>query len=658
MKRIILVLISFYICSLFSAEFQVLDFQEQLFDTELALNPVIDINGDYAALIKISTDLIPFDFNTNAGVVKTERKVGEFWAYVQPGVRQLIFTKEGYSKERYSIPITIKENTVYTMRLITKVIPPDYILDENLAQITFQLNEMGVFVALDNSAPLEKSEKLIVYKVPKGEHTFRFFKEGFDEVVKTLDVQKDEEITINLEPGFTESRMSLPGFIDISSEPAQAEVYINDQRMGVTPIQINLTAGNHKLTLRKTLYHTYEVNFELMEKESKTLPVIELRPKFGYYAVKTNPAGADIYLDNKSIGKSPIPRREIESGTHELRAEYNMYHTDTRELIIADGDDKEINIPLKPAFGELIINSQPEQGATVYIEGDEVGVTPYRNPQQRSGPYRVRIDKAMWLGSEEQVTVYDEQKTEKTLLLTRNFATLTVNAPEAKIFLNNKPVSTGYYSEKLEKGTYNVRAEKDRHHPDEEDVYISPGNDRSIELNPVPMLGSLSVKSNPYDSKGAEIWLNDKKQKETTPAVLELLIGKYDVTLKHNKFLEQSKTINIEENKQQNLEFNLQTLKGSMLAKANKWKWNKWLGLAGALLIAGGGVYCNSMGDGYYDDYKASITTEDAISNRDNTEKWYNYRDYAYYVSVGPAIWFVYSWIKEAGYRGRIDEGK
>ena len=650
MKKLIFnLLVVIFALNLFSAEFIVRDFTEQSMDIELQRNPVRDVNGEYAALIKISTDLMPFSFQTNIGVVQTDRKVGEFWAYVPSGTTQLIFTKQDFNRLRYPLPMSIKANTVYMMTLASKGYGMD-IADENLVQIAFHLSESDVYISKDNSAPIQKKEKIIVYKVPKGEHTFKFFKQGFDEISKTIDAQRDESIQIDLVRGETTTRMQLPGFIDISSEPEGAEIFIDDQKMGVTPTYIELTAGEHKLTLRKSYYHTYNGSFELAESETKTLPEIELKPKFGYYEVTSNPVGASFYLDHKLIGKTPIKRNKIESGTHLLKVENKLYHPEEREIVIEDGDDEQFDFGLKPAFGELIVKSQPESEAKVFVDEVSVGTTPFSNPKMSSGEYLIRIDKNLWMGSEERITVYDGQTTEKTLLLTRNFAELQVKADDSKIFLNDEFVAENSFSRKLDKGKYLLKAVRDKHYNDEQEVFIIPGNDLEIELNPKPQEGSLSVISNPYETKGAEIYLNNSKHKETTPAVIPLLIGKYAVSVKHPKFLEQAKSIEIKENEQLKLEFDLVTYEGSMLSKSNKWKKNKWISLIGGCFLAGGGYYCNTIGDKYYTDYETSTSTADAVSNRDSYEKYYQYRDYAYYVSVVPVVWTVYSWIKQVHY--------
>jgi len=650
MKKTLLFLVLFSLSYLFAAEFVVTAFNEQSMSIELQRNPIKDVNGEYAALIKISTDLQPFSFETNIGVVKTESKVGEFWAYVPGGASQLIFTKSGFNRYRYAVPITIKKNTVYTLKLSSKGYGVE-VADENLVQVTFNLNKSGVFIALDNSAPIMQQEQVAVYKVPKGDHTFTFSKNSFQDTSKEVNAQQDETISIAMQAGQSATRLKLPGYIDITSEPSRAEIFINEQKMGITPTTIELTAGQHSLKLRKNLYHTYSGTFELQEKETKNLETFQLLPMFGYYQVTSTPSGAQVFLDGKPMGTAPIAKTKIASGTHQLRVIYNLYHEHEEEFAIQDGDNKKFDVTLKPAHGTLIVNSQPESDANVYVDDVLVGTTPYTNDQIASGQYRVKIDKDLWMGAEEIIRIYDEQTTDKTLLLTRNFAKLTVTAPRSGIFLNDNFEGNGNFEEKLEKGQYTLKAIRDKHHDATQIIHIIPGNDIEVTLDPKPMLASLSVKSNPYESKGAEIWLNAKKQKETTPGVMELLVGDYNVTLKHPKFLDNTQPVTLKENDQKKLIFEMQTYEGSMLSKAHGWRTSKWISLASIVLCSGAGVYCNMLGDAAFDDYDAATTSADATAFRNDLETWYSRRDISYGVSIAPAVWFVYSWIKEAGYK-------
>ena len=101
MKKTVLILVLYSFTWLYAAEFVVTEFKEQPTSIELQKNPVKDVNGEYAALIKISTDLLPITFETNIGVVLTESKLGEFWVYVPRSASQLIFTKSDFNRYRY-----------------------------------------------------------------------------------------------------------------------------------------------------------------------------------------------------------------------------------------------------------------------------------------------------------------------------------------------------------------------------------------------------------------------------------------------------------------------------------------------------------------------------------------------------------------------------
>jgi len=342
------------------------------------------------------------------------------------------------------------------------------------------------------------------------------------------------------------------------------------------------------------------------------------------------------------------------SGTYYIKIEKEMYHTEEIEIKLEDSKKEHLNIILKPAFGELIIKSEPENKAKVYIDENEVGVTPYKNTKQLSGNYFVRIEKEMWFGEEKEVQIFDGERTEKTFILTKNFGTIIVSANNSDIFLNKRKVGFNKYSQNLKPGKYQIKAEREKYKDDEIEIFLKIGEKKEISLEPKPRLGSVSIISNPYDSKGAAIFLNKKKQKETTPAVIPLLIGNYDITLKHPKFLDYTKKLTLSEGEQKKIIFNMQTYSGSMLAKKNFWKKNKWLGFSSSVLLTGAGILFNSLGDKYYDEYKQSTSSNDAINARENTDKYYQYRDLSYTISIVPAVWSLYSWIKEAVYKKQV----
>ncbi len=102
-------------------------------------------------------------------------------------------------------------------------------------------------------------------------------------------------IEVELVPGVSTTSLALSGWIIVSSEPTGAEVYLNDQRVGVTPYQGRHLAGDYNLMVRTPLYDDYIERFTLNEGTTVDLPKINLKPRFGYWEVTSTPSGAECY---------------------------------------------------------------------------------------------------------------------------------------------------------------------------------------------------------------------------------------------------------------------------------------------------------------------------------------------------------------------------
>jgi len=643
---------------LFAADFVVTEMLAHQ-PTSLAMqkNPRTDDNGDPCGLIVIYTDIPDLKFNSSLTPVDVVKKTGEYWVYLSAGDSYLKFEKAGYASLRYNLPLTIQQNSVYTLRLGTKrdSVPA---ADADLKQVTISLNQAEVYIAKDTGPPLLNKDRKAVFKLPAGEYTFRFSKPGFQDETRALRVSEDQSLYVELKTGASNTKAPVPGFVTIVSEPSGAEVYLNDQKAGLTPLNTDLTAGYHTLSVRKTLYETYNSNFSLAEKETKELPLIKLKPMYGYYTVTSTPAGAKIYLDNKEAGITPLKRSRIESGNHILRVETadRLYHSEEKNITIKNGDDLNFSFTLKSAFGKLVVTSIPEAGAKVYLDDNEVGVTPYTNEQQPSGTYRLRVEKDFWRGSEEYVTVADNQTTQKEAILVQDFAEINLTAPDCEIYQNSVRVSMDTYTARLAPGKYTFKAVRGAKYREATfSQYLSAGDVVNQTLAPEPITGSLAIESKPFDSKGAEIWLNGNRQKETTPAVLETIIGSYTITLRHPKFLEQSKTITLKDGDYQKLVFELQSYHGSYLAKAHAWQTTKWISLGTSLAVIGFGSFCFLQGNSYYDQYRKAGNTASAEDYRSAYQTYDTLTSISVFIAPVPIVTTIYSLIKQHHYQDKAN---
>ena len=586
------------------------------------------VNDEPCALIKVITNIRGMSFESNIGIVDLVPQEDGYWLYIAPRERRIKLMAPGYLSLDVDMPEPARSHMVYSLVVASK---GTGLPATELVQITFRMNQSNVYIRSGNNAPVASTGSNAVFNVPKGKHTFRFFKEGFSELEKTIDAVDPKVVEIELQPGQTQSSLALSGFIIINSEPQGAEIFLNEQRIGTTPHQGRFIAGAYNLRLRYPLYYDHEATFTLSEGETVNLPVASLKPRFGYWQISSTPSNAEVLLNGRPVGTTPLSRSQISSGNHELIVRSPLYHEHKENFSIADGDNKSFNISLKEAFGHLVITSDPG-GAKVFIEGREVGTSPYENRRQPSGTYSIRLTKDLYSDTHEHITVNDGQKTERFIPLSKNFGTLIVNAPGADIYVNNVKVGSGSINLNRPPGQYKVKATKNLHIDDERDVFIVVGQTESLNLSPRPRQGGLSIVSEPFETRGAEIFINGQKRSETTPAVFPLLIGNYSVTVKKPGFLESTQSVQITEGRESELTYRLQTFEGSMLQKARRHKTAKIIYGSATIAAAGAGAYYRYSAMQLADDYKTATTDATAIYDK------YERHDLYSYIAFGAAV--------------------
>lgn len=122
----------------------------------------------------------------------------------------------------------------------------------------------GATVILDGEplgeAPVKKEH------IPEGEHTLTLKKFGFETSTGKINVKKDVTITVN------DKLVEARGELAIASVPPGVSITFDGRDAGATPTVIKrVSAGNHKVVLRRDYYETKEYGQEFKQGERKTL---------------------------------------------------------------------------------------------------------------------------------------------------------------------------------------------------------------------------------------------------------------------------------------------------------------------------------------------------------------------------------------------------
>jgi|GEM_PF-1239956 hypothetical protein len=98
------------------------------------------------------------------------------------------------------------------------------------------------------------------------------------------------------------------GTLLVSSTPSGAQVLINGRLVGNTPLTLELLPGTYNLELRLSGYNPLRTSFTIQAGQvtQLNLPLVAIPPPTGVLAVDSNPRGAEVLLDGRLVGATPL----------------------------------------------------------------------------------------------------------------------------------------------------------------------------------------------------------------------------------------------------------------------------------------------------------------------------------------------------------------
>jgi formylglycine-generating enzyme required for sulfatase activity len=186
----------------------------------------------------------------------------------------------------------------------------------------------------------------------------------------------------------TSKEKPVCGSLNISTIPGKADVSIvaediETAKEATTPAEMTLPTGIYKIKISKgELYET--VVFQVLIEENKktsleniVLPIVHYRLK-----ITTNPRGADVRVNNRDAGRSPVFVPKIKAGKNTIRiTSLEKINGQPKylpeEKIISVNKDSSISIELTPNFRPLEIIPDPptttitirsQKGETIALE--------------------------------------------------------------------------------------------------------------------------------------------------------------------------------------------------------------------------------------------------------------------------------------------------
>ncbi len=263
-----------------------------------------------------------------------------------------------------------------------------------------------------------------------------------------------------------------------------------------------------------------------------------------WLAIDSEPKGANIFIDEKLVGTTPYTG-QFPEGEYTYRIELPRYHPEAGKVTLK-GKRETLTFTMRPRFGKISVTSSPESGMMIYLNDENTGkTTPATLEGVSSGNQTLKLTSQWYQPQAKTVTVNDNQTTTVSFTMEPAFANITVKTtPPADILINGTKKANSTYSDRMLTGIYTLKAELDKHYPEERQLVVEAGKAQNISLNLKPKTGRIDITSTPFD---ANIKLNGKDYGTTPTTVRDLLIGSYTLTLEKPGYGTVNKTVSITE---------------------------------------------------------------------------------------------------------------
>jgi formylglycine-generating enzyme required for sulfatase activity len=276
-------------------------------------------------------------------------------------------------------------------------------------------------------------------------------------------------------------------------------------------------------------------------------PAVEEAPKeieSQWLVITPYPEDAMVYLDGLFVANGQYQSKQA-PGEYTYKVEASLYHSKSGTINITD-QKEELNIRLEPAHGFIRVESKPEQGAKVMVDGQlQTDLTPMTTGPLSSGEHSIQVLKEMFTPFTQKVTIFDGLTNTLNVELKPSFAEVSIKTiSQANLFANGSKVCSGSWKGRLNPGVYSLEAKLDKHHPAKQDVELKAGDVIEIELEPQAMLGNLDIMTTPA---GAQIVLEGKQYGTSPQTIKNLLIGDYSISLTKDGYTTINKKVSVSE---------------------------------------------------------------------------------------------------------------
>jgi formylglycine-generating enzyme required for sulfatase activity len=317
------------------------------------------------------------------------------------------------------------------------------------------------------------------YLLLTGDYSIQASAEGYYDLQQIINVTEEatQDLKLELQP--------LPGNLVVSSETSGITAAIDGELRGEVPGTIEgISRGLHQIEFSKYRYFPLQQEIDITGLGTTQSLHIAMLPAWGEKRFTSAPSGADLYIDDRLIGQTPLTTEVLETGS-DLRLQLNGYQTHSQQITVkADTRAEHPPIKLIVSDGLLTVNSTPS-GANVTLDSQFIGTTPLKMGVAPFKKYRIELFLEGYLKATRSARLEPEDTTAVNVSLKPNIGSiaLTVSPNDAQILIDNQAKGAGSRTLSLNAKPHTLTVQKAGYESKSLTVTPRPGIAQALSIN-------------------------------------------------------------------------------------------------------------------------------------------------------------------------------
>lgn len=442
--------------------------------------------------------------------------------------------------------------------------------------------------------------------------------------------------------------------VEISSEPSSADVKIDGNYAGKTPLNLKLKPGTYKVEISKPGYVKKAGDIKV-GLDSDNRFSFSLSEFYVNLNIVSNSKDGEVYIDNTSVGRLVDGKLslKVKPGRKLIKVE-SKGKGGIVEADVPEQENFNIFVEAKLKLAKLTIQSNVDD-ADVFINGVNYGKV--RNKvavvDLKPGRYTVKLVSPKYYEATRNIEVMSGDERSVIINLDKRFADvkLSVKPGDARVYVNDKYIGSGAeLRSEIEKGSVKFRVEREGYETVER-IYVVNRDEMEFNFELVPIVATVRIETEPSEA----IVIANGNKIGVTPVSFKLEYGSYEIEVMKPGYNSQLIKLNVNKSetilRRIKLEETVETRAMKIYRSRLSLKNNLTYTGAGLTLVSAGiAVAFHIKSEDAYNKYQSAFEIEKMRMYKNDYKKFVTLRNVSIGVSAIFGVLTVYNALRKVSY--------